>query len=271
MSHPSAHRVLISAHRCGRRDDRSLDNKVAGVHEAARLGADFVEFDVQRCADGTYVCFHDDTVRTRDGHRLQIAELTAAEAVSHLPGLETLSDLLTAVADTGLRAHVDLKFVSPSPAYATWEQTWEVECAEVCATAVGAENMILTTLEDRSVAALRKWVVARGHSTLIGLSLGKPTSGRGLLATLRMRFTELFPTSRMQACDATLLVANHVLAQVSLLRWAHRRRMPVLVWTVDHSILTNRMLRDSRVWLLTTNWPSRALAARSWAAPVVGE
>jgi glycerophosphoryl diester phosphodiesterase len=43
---------------------RFPDNSLAGVRAALEAGADGVEVDVRRCADGTWVCNHN---RTRDG------------------------------------------------------------------------------------------------------------------------------------------------------------------------------------------------------------
>jgi glycerophosphoryl diester phosphodiesterase len=59
-----------------------------------------------------------------------------------------------------------------------------------------------------------------------------------------------------------VLVAHHVLARVRLLRWAHRREVRVLVWTVDSPRVVAAALRDPRVWMVTTNRPEAALAAR---------
>jgi glycerophosphoryl diester phosphodiesterase len=43
---------------------RFPDNSLAGVRAALEAGADGVEVDIRRCADGTWVCHHG---RTRDG------------------------------------------------------------------------------------------------------------------------------------------------------------------------------------------------------------
>jgi len=45
------------------------ENTLTALEEAIKLGADMVEFDVQRSADGAFVLFHDRTVdRTTNGH-----------------------------------------------------------------------------------------------------------------------------------------------------------------------------------------------------------
>ena len=54
--------VQLSAHRCGAGQDRTLENTRVALDGALRLPVEYVEFDVQRCGDGTLVCFHDDWV-----------------------------------------------------------------------------------------------------------------------------------------------------------------------------------------------------------------
>jgi glycerophosphoryl diester phosphodiesterase len=47
-----------------------------------------------------------------------------------------------------------------------------------------------------------------------------------------------------------------------LSRWTARIGVPLLVWTVDSPRLQRRLLHDHRVWMITTNWPARAIALR---------
>ena len=98
---------------------------------------------------------------------------------------------------------------------------------------------------------------------LIGLTVGGSTAHLRLPSAVRARIGELYPTRRWRASGAGVLVAHHVLARVRLLRWAHRRDVPVLVWTVDSPRTVAAALRDPRVWMVTTNQPSAALAARA--------
>ena len=81
--------VLISAHRCGGAVDPAYDNTPAGVRYAASIGADYVEFDVRRAADGSLVCSHD--------------------PVDDPTGRPGVDEVLAEVAACGLGAHVDLK------------------------------------------------------------------------------------------------------------------------------------------------------------------
>ena len=68
--------VLISAHRLGA-------GSAPGEHSSAlerslALGVDYLEFDVQRCNDGTFVVAHDSRVKVAD-HLLPVSALTPAQ------------------------------------------------------------------------------------------------------------------------------------------------------------------------------------------------
>ena len=73
---------------------------------------------------------------------------------------------------------------------------------------------------------------------------------------------ELFPGGRLRRSDATLIVCQKDLARAWIARWARRRRLPLLVWTVDEPAELRRWLADSRTWAVTTDHPRTALALR---------
>ena len=125
--------TLVSAHRC-------LTS--ADIERAIALGADFVEFDVQRCADGTLVLHHD------------AVDVAPPAALGYAEAL----DLLAGRA----RAHLDLKF-----------KGGEVPVVAQAVQRLGTDHLLVTTLEDEGVRTVREWAVAEGHDLLVGLSLGR--------------------------------------------------------------------------------------------------
>jgi glycerophosphoryl diester phosphodiesterase len=228
--------VLISAHRCGGAVDPAYDNTPAGVRYAASIGADYVEFDVRRAADGTLVCSHD-----------PVTDPASA-------GAPHLDEVLATVAECGLGAHVDLK----GPDVDEWAEASADRCAEV----LDLSRVVFTTGSGRAAAALARWAEAHDGLAQVGLTVGQSTSHLRLPAAVRARIGELYPTRRWRASGAGVLVAHHLLARVRLLRWAHRREVRVLVWTADSPRVVAAALRDPRVWMVTTNRPAAALAAR---------
>jgi glycerophosphoryl diester phosphodiesterase len=217
--------MLISAHRC---------NTPAAVRGAAAVGVDYAEFDVRRTPGGNLVCSHD--------------------PVRDASALSPVDDVLAAVAECGLGAHVDLKGADAAE--------WAEELADRCAGVLDLERVVFTTGSGRAAATLARWAETHDVPPLVGLTVGQSTAHLRLPAAIRARIGELYPTRRWLASGAGVLVAHHVLARVRLLRWAHRRDVRVLVWTVDHPRVVAAALRDPRVWMVTTNHPEAAVAAR---------
>ncbi|GAB6985496.1 glycerophosphodiester phosphodiesterase [Nocardioides pyridinolyticus] len=215
--------TLVSAHRCLTRE---------AIEAAVALGADFVEFDVQRCADGSLVLHHDPI------------DVAPPGTLGYAEGL----DLLAGRA----RLHLDLKVEGD-----------EVAVVDQAVRRLGADRLLVTTLDDAGVRAIRDWAAAAGHDLLVGLSLGRGVRDIPVLHGLRIRLTELFPGARYREAGATLAVAHHWLARIRVRRFARRHRLPLLVWTVDTPRSLAYWMRPGRAWLVTTNEPALALGLRA--------
>lgn len=256
--------TLISAHRCGAGAEHALENTREAIVLATRLDAEFVEFDVQRTADGVFVLFHDDHIEI-DGKNRRLDALTVEQLAAATPQFVRYDEALQILAAAGKRAHIDLKFVSPDGDYDVPSSTYEVEATAIAIDTIGPDAMIITSLEDRTVRAIRRWIEPVYPDLLVGLSLGRDMSGRRAGERLRTRYAELFPRTRIKDCDANLVVANKTLARLTLARFAAKRALPLLVWTVDEPDELRRWIRDPRTWLVTTNYPRRALEIRDAA------
>jgi glycerophosphoryl diester phosphodiesterase len=246
-------RVLVSAHRCLTRAD---------VERALDLDVEFVEFDVQRCGDGTFVLFHDAVVEI-DGTDVPLADLSLDGLFAVVPDVLLYDEVLGLLADTGKRAHLDLKFVSPDAAYELTSTTYEVAAVTRAVERLGAENLVVTTLDDRSVKAVRDWADVLGHGLLVGLSLGRGVTGFPVWRQIKVRASEVWPHVRYRQSRANVVVAHHWLARLGVARFARRRRLPLLVWTVNTEDSLRHWLRPGRAWLVTTNEPELALRVRA--------
>lgn len=214
--------TLVSAHRC---------LTAADIEAAIAMGADYVEIDVQRCADGSLVLFHDPVDVAPPG------TLTYADALQLLAGRT--------------RLHLDLKV-----------QGGEAEIVAAAVARLGTDALLVTTLDDDGVRAVRDWADAEGHDLLVGLSLGRGLRDIPVLHAIRVRLTELFPRRRYRRSGANLAVAHHWLARLHVRRFARRSGFPLLVWTVDTEDSLRYWLKPGRAWLVTTNHPEVALRMR---------
>lgn len=237
--------VLVSAHRGGAGDDHSSENTLAAFEAAIAMGCDYVEFDVRLTADGTPVVFHDDTLpdgssRSIAGHRLD--EFTGVVLV-------TLDEVLELIRGR-VKAHVDLKV-----------RGREVELVARIVEALGVDDVIVTTAEDSSVRRIVGWSRQHAVGLLVGLS-SSPRSWDGRPWRRRLvRLEAAFPRTRVWLSRANLVVSHKAVARWTLRGYARRRGLPLLVWTVDRPDELDRWMNDPWVWMVTTNYPARAMAA----------
>jgi len=235
----AADEVLISAHRMGAGGDRARENSLPALEEALALGVDYVEFDVWRREDGSFVVAHDPE------HDLGLAY-----------------DVVLAAFDGRARAHIDLKFTSPPEAYEAGA-AWEVDAARRALEVLGQDRMIVTTGHDLAVRAVRDWGDSAGLDLKVGLSLGRSVRNLSWLRRIEVWRADLFPHVRIRESRANLVVAHHVLARLGVAAYARRRGLPLLVWTVDTPGSLRYWTRPGRAWLVTTNQPGLALRIRS--------
>jgi glycerophosphoryl diester phosphodiesterase len=246
--------VLVSAHRCGAGGDKDRENTREALERALDLGVEYVEFDVHRSSDGELLLHHDDWLLLA-GEKRWIRESTLAEFTSTRPHVLRYDEVLATLAGRA-KAHIDLKFTSPGGVH-------EVAAARRAVEVLGVDNVVVTTLDDRSVRAVREWSDAAGVPLLAGLSLGRRVRGLPLRAAVRIRMSELFPRLRYRASLANVMVANHTLARYGVARFARRRGLPLLVWTIDTEKSMRYWLKPGRAWLVTTNHPELALSVRA--------
>lgn len=236
--------ALVSAHRGGAGHNHSLENTLAACSQSIADGCDFVEFDVRLTADGRAVLAHADQLETdgRSISRHRFDELGGA--------LVELDEVLDLIAGR-IGAHVDLK-VSGS----------EIELMTRIIDALGVGNVIITTAEDSSVRTIRRWARTNAPGLLVGLSSSPHSHHGGFIPRWRARLASGLPRLRIWLSGANLVVSHKLVARLSLKAYARRRGLQLVVWTVDDEGELERWMNDPDVWMVTTNFPKRAIAAR---------
>ncbi|KES08828.1 glycerophosphodiester phosphodiesterase [Streptomyces toyocaensis] len=235
-------RPAVSAHRGG--SERAAPATREAYEDALASGAEYVEFDVRRTADGVFVVHHDPRVR-RTGPPL--STLTHAElnerAGYPVPVVEEVMELIAGK----LVGHLDLK-----------ETGHERELIDRAVALLGEDGFVATTLEDRSVAAI---TAARPRVRTV-LSLGRSGEGIGRRRLAATRISELLPMRRVRACGAHGVAVHQRLARATVLREAARNRLFTMVWTVNEDAALSGFLGDPRVDVLITDRPRRAVELR---------
>ena len=262
------HRVLVSAHRCGYAELGEIgghEDPIAGVRHSAQVGADYCEFDVRRCADGTFVISHDADGGTGDDS-LVIADLTWPELHERAPGVCTLAALLDVLSTCGLGAHVDIKFRTPAAQRRTGA-AWEVDALAAVAARLDPSRIVMTSGVQRTTTRAREWAREHDQPVVVALSIGGSVRGMTWRNAVQRRWGELFPQLRFRQSQADAVAAHFALAMIRLSRWTTRIGVPLLVWTVDGAWLQRRFVHDQRIWMITTNKPAQAIALRDRPAP----
>ncbi|MEV0238941.1 glycerophosphodiester phosphodiesterase family protein [Streptomyces sp. NPDC050674] len=240
-------RPAVSAHRGG--SEHAGPATWEAYQDAIHSGAEYVEFDIRRTGDGVLVVHHDARVGPAGP---PLSALTHAE-LSERAGYDVpVVDEVMALIAGKLVAHLDLK-----------ETGYEREVIDRAVALLGTDGLVVTTLEDRSVAA-----VTRDHPGVrTALSLGRD---RGELALARLpgtRLSELFPVRRIRACGAHGVAVHHRLARAGVLRQATRHGLFTMVWTVNDDPLLHTFLAHPHLDVLVTDRPRHAVALRGPTTP----
>lgn len=211
---------------------------------ALKTGAEYVEFDIRRTADGELAVFHD--ACTQKGEAL--AGLSYAR-LCELAGYEVprAADVMALIAGKAT-GHLDLK-----------DTGGEERVVELALDLLGAGRFVVTTLEDVSVAAVKE----RFPEVPAALSLGRDLAEVPRSRWAATRLGEVLPMRRLRACRADWVAVNHRLARAGVLAQCHRAGLETMVWTVDEDAEMKRWLADPRVTVLITNRPADAVAMRA--------
>ena len=211
---------------------------------ALETGAEYVEFDIRRTADGELAAFHD--ARTSQGDPLAAISYSRLCELAGYP-VPRVTEVMAAIAGKAT-GHLDLK-----------DTGGEDTVVEMALDILGPGNFVVTTLEDQSVAAIK----ARFPSVPVALSLGRDLDEVPRSRRAATRLSELRPMRRLRACRADWVAVHRRLAAAGVLAQCHRAGIEAMVWTVDEDAEMRRWLTDQRVTVLITNRPAEAVALRA--------
>jgi glycerophosphoryl diester phosphodiesterase len=215
--------TLVIAHRGA--SAYAPENTMPAFELAVRQGADMIELDVQRSADGILVIFHDDTTERWDGRK----RLTSACSLAELQAIDiggarlaTLAETCAFARERGVRLNVEIKGLGIGADVARLLRAEHVE-----------ELELISSFE---VGALREIAAASPHlprAYLMGNDTYRPD----------VRLREAWPFLALRSVGA---VAWHPTYQLPLLAWliarVRRAGYQINVWTVDDVAVMRRLI-----------------------------
>jgi glycerophosphoryl diester phosphodiesterase len=233
--------AAISAHRGG--SESAPPGTYAAYQSALAAGADYLEFDVRRTADGELVAFH--PVRLRPGRA--VGALSYAR-LCRLAGYEvpTTSGLLRLLAGRAA-AHIDIK-----------ERDTLGAIMSQALSLLAPARIIATTSDDIAIRELRRRYPAVPAGLTIGGNLAETARYLASRASRRV-------ASRLDAvlgAGAGWAVVHERLARGGLLAECRRRGLATMVWTVNDDAALTRWLGSPDVDVLVTDRPARAARLR---------
>jgi glycerophosphoryl diester phosphodiesterase len=234
---------MVCAHRG--RSGVFPENTIAAFEAAIEVGADFMELDARRTADGEIVCVHDGTVdRTTDGMG-EVAQMTLEEVSALDAGSwqgdehagERIPLLLEALEQIAPRLVIDIEIKQRGIA----EQVAEIVEA---AGAVRRVTVVSFETEDLLAAKRAQPRLACGLITS-GSEDDSPEVAHELIETAL-------------DCGANFISCRHSNVTETLVRECHLMGLSLMAWTMDEPEDIRRMI-DLRVDGLVSNYPERAL------------
>jgi glycerophosphoryl diester phosphodiesterase len=206
-------RPTVLAHRGGSGPWR--ENTLEAFAGAVRAGADGVELDVRRAADGTLVVHHDAVISDAGS----VHELRAGELPAWVP---TLADALATCA--GAAVNVEVKNLPTDPGYDP-----DHRVASDLAALLGADHgdepwpseVIVSSFWPETLAALRRADERAGRGPV----------KLGLLVHPSLDPEAVLDDARQLGCVA--IHPHHSTARPELVRQSHELGLAVVVWTVN--------------------------------------
>lgn len=213
------------------------ENTLAAFDVAVRQGAQGVELDVQRSADGVVVVIHDETVDRTTRGTGRVVDLAADELRAW--GVPTLAEVLDLLAPTDLRVNVELKNgVEPYPGL---EEDVEAVVTGSRLAEDAPERVVYSSFNHRSLARLDE------------LGTRVPLGVLHVEAMVRpWVYAASFGARALHPMALTVLPEE--------VARSHEAGMAVHVWTVDDPDAV-RALAAAGVDAVITNVPDVALAA----------
>lgn len=240
-----ARRVSIVAHRGA--SARAQENTRPAFEAAIQIGADCIETDIRRTADGVLVLHHDAAAFGQPLLNCRFSELLDEFRV-HNAELTTFDELLSLARN---RIGLDIEFKE-----------------------AGYEGEVLQHLRHADVPPEAFVITSFMDDARLAVKAIQPDIRCGLLVENDRNSVSPFDPSalftRLQETCADFIAAEASLLSQSLSQQLFKYNYPIWAWTVDNPEMMKHLLKVPGVCSLITNRPDIALEIRAKLAPGMG-
>jgi glycerophosphoryl diester phosphodiesterase len=215
-----------------------IENTIASLKDAAKIGADYVELDVQETKDQQWVVFHDATLSRLSSHNDRISDLTLAEIqkielkkgnqTDKIPSLEEFIDAAKAI---NMPLLIEIKIFGT-------ESKEPIERLLQLIKSKDGNNYLIQTLNESIVQLVKQTSPETTTGILVALNIGN-------LPDTKADFIGLEEFSVNQR----------------LIKQAQNEDKNLFVWTVNQEYLIQNVLRMNVDGIITNN-PLQAIKLR---------
>ncbi len=245
-----APRVEIAAHRGYHDGTAPYENTIDAFRRAMQVGADLVETDIHRTADGILVLYHDKSINGRSIAATRYADLPLLPTGQRMNTLEELIDLKVA-AGGATKLLLETK-----------TRGFEAQLVQMLRARLQPGQYELMSFDLDSVRALRELAPDSKVGVLFGLvpdwqSGTWPISGAAMVDKARKLGVDFV------AIDKWIASGDRIGALA-------KAGFDVAIWTVDKQSHLSKFLGDPRVSRIITDRPDVALDLRDRRPAVAG-
>jgi glycerophosphoryl diester phosphodiesterase len=214
-----------------------LDNSLDAFAKAAAAGADGIEIDVRRSADGVLILSHDPS-HPQIG---QLHELSLADIRAVAPEIPTLSEAIEAI-PSNVFINVEIKNHFGEPGF-DWRRSIVDQTLDELSRITPLDRILLSSFDPFAVGRSRR---------------RRPEVARGLLVTGRTSLRGALLWARLAHHNAVHLDRSHLFEDAAdVVTRAAAHDLAVVVWTVDDPHEIEHLFR-SGVAAIVTNDPAPA-------------
>ncbi|MCW2962211.1 MAG: glpQ1 [Thermoleophilia bacterium] len=245
---PTKSATQIVAHRGYHDRTAPYENTIDAYQRAIALGADLMETDIRRTADGILVLHHDATI---NGRRISDTRFADLPLLPNGQRLSTFQDLVALTAGTGATTKLLVE---------TKEYGYEQEIVAMLRTRLQPGQYELMGFDLDSVRALRELAPDARVGLLIGLM---PDWENGTWP-----ITGASIVSKARRVGADFVGIDWHIATEDRISVVAAAGLDIAVWTVDKQNDLRRFLADSRIDRIITDTPDVAMRLRDAAKPL---